>query len=107
MIYQVIIVLSAKNIRFKTTMARPHLCNYSDPYIVVEAEITVKSDNNANRRNKKLTFKNNNLFRSHIWKIKNPLVDNTEDVDIALLMSNLLEYSGNYSIGIRKIMELS
>ena len=61
-----IIVLSAKNIRFKTTMARPHLCNYSDPYIVVEAEITVKSDNNANRRNKKLTFKNNNLFRSHI-----------------------------------------
>ena len=47
-------------------MARPHLCNYSDAYIVVEAEITVKSDNNANRRNKKLTFKNNNLFRSHI-----------------------------------------
>ena len=65
-------------------MARPHLCNYSDAYIVVEAEITVKSDNN--------------LFRSHIWKIKNPLVDNTEDVDIALLMSNLLEYSGNYSM---------
>ena len=83
-----IIVLSAKNIRFKTTMARPHLCNYSDAYIVVEAEITVKSDNNANRRNKKLTFKNN----------KNPSVDNTEDVDIALLMSNLLEYSGNYSM---------
>ena len=47
-------------------MARPHLCNYSDAYIVAEVEITVKSDDNANRKNKKLTFKNNNLFRSHI-----------------------------------------
>ena len=48
-----------KNIRFKTPMLRSDFCGYSNAYIVVKGEITVKSDDNANRRNKKLAFKNN------------------------------------------------
>ena len=30
-----------KNIRFKTSMLRSDLCDYSDPYIVVKGAITV------------------------------------------------------------------
>ena len=47
-------------------MIRSDLCNYSDAYIVVKVEINVKVDDNANRRNIKLTFKNNAPFRSII-----------------------------------------
>ena len=48
-----------KNIRFKTPMLRSDLCHYSDAYIFVKETVTVKGSNNTNRRNKKLTFKNN------------------------------------------------
>ena len=47
-------------------MIRSNLCNYSDAYIVVKVEINVKVDDNANRRNIKLTIKNNAPFRSII-----------------------------------------
>ena len=47
-------------------MIRSNLCNYSDAYIVVKVEINVKVDDNANRRNIKLTIKNSALFRSII-----------------------------------------
>ena len=36
-----------KNIRFKTSMLRSDLCDYSDAYIVVKGTITVEGDNNA------------------------------------------------------------
>ena len=50
----------------------------------------------ANRRNKKLTFKNNALFRSCISKIKNTFTDNAEDLDSVMPMYNFLQYSNNY-----------
>ena len=52
-------------------------------------------ENNCYRR---LTFKNNAQFRSYISKINNTFVDNVEDLDIVMLMYNLLEHSGNYSM---------
>ena len=54
-----------KNIRFKTSMLRSNLYDYSDPYIVVKGRISVRGANNTNTRNKKLTFKNNTPFRSY------------------------------------------
>ena len=86
-----------KNIRFKTSMLRSDLCDYSDAYIVVKGIINVTGTNANNRRNKKLTFKNNAPFRSCISKINNAFIDNAEDLDIVMPMYNLLEYSGNYS----------
>ena len=47
-------------------MIRSDLCNCSDAYIVVKVEINVKVDDNANRRNIKLTIKNSAPFRSII-----------------------------------------
>ena len=66
----------------------------------------MKTDtNNANRRNKKLTFKNKAPCRSFISKIKNIfiVIDNVEDLDIVMLMDNLLEYSENYSMTSRRL----
>ena len=87
-----------KNIRFKTSMLRSDLCDYSDAYIVVKGRISVRGTNDANKRNKKLTFKNNAPFRSCISKINNTFIDNAEDLDIVMPMYNLLECSKNYSV---------
>ena len=46
-----------KNIRFKTSMLRSDLCDYSDAYIVVNGIISVTRTNANNRRNKKLALK--------------------------------------------------
>ena len=40
------------------------LCDYSDAYTIVKGEVTVKGGDNAIRRNKNQTFKNNAAFRS-------------------------------------------
>ena len=44
-------------------MLRSDLWDYSDAYIVVKGRISVRDTNNANKRDKKLTFKNNAPFR--------------------------------------------
>ena len=44
-------------------MLRSDLWDYSDAYIVVKGRISVTDTNNANKRDKKLTFKNNAPFR--------------------------------------------
>ena len=43
-----------KNARFKTSMFRLVLCDYSDKYIIVKGTITVEGDNDAEKGNKKL-----------------------------------------------------
>ena len=50
-----------KNIRFKTSMLRSNLCDYSDAYT---GTISVRGTNDTKKRNKKLNFKNNSSFRS-------------------------------------------
>ena len=87
-----------KTIRFKTSMLRSYLCNYSDAYIVVKRTIIVEGDGNDKKRNKKLTFQNNVPFRLCISKINNTFIDNAEDFDILMPMYNLVEYSDNYSM---------
>ena len=87
-----------KNISFKTSMLRSDLYDYSHAYIVLKGRISVTGTNNANRRNKKLTFKNNAPFRSCITKINNTFIYNAEDLHIVMWMYNLLEYSDNYSV---------
>ena len=85
-----------KEIRIKTSMLRSDLCDFSDAYIVVEGDITLEGDNNANKRNKNLAFKNNAPFINCISKINGIKIDNAEDLDIVMPMHNLLEYSKNY-----------
>ena len=84
-----------KEIRFKTSMLRSDLCDFSDAYIVVKGDITVTNSNNA-KRNKSVTFKNNARFINCITKINSIKIDNAEDLDVVMPMHNLLEYSKNY-----------
>ena len=84
-----------KNITFKTKMLTSDLCNYSNAHIFVKGRISIRGNNDAKKRNKKLTFKNKDRFISSI----NTLIDNTEeDIDVVVSMYNLLEYSDNYSM---------
>ena len=75
-------------------MLRWDLCDFSDAYIVVKGTINVARPNN-NAYDKKLAFKNNAPFVSWISKINNTLIDNAGDLDDAMPMYNLLEYSKN------------
>ena len=86
-----------KQIRFKTSMLRSDLCDYSEAYIVIKGDITVEGANNKIIENKLLAFKNNAPFISCISKMNDVLIENEEDLDIVMPMYNLLEYSKNYS----------
>ena len=76
-------------------MLRSDLCNYSDDCAAVKERINVTGTNAANRRNKKLTFKNNASIRSCISRINNTIIENAEDFHIVMFMYNVLEYSDN------------
>ena len=81
-------------------MLRSYLCHYSDAYIFVKKTIDILSDvaNGNHQAEKDIAFKNNAPFSSYISKINSTLINNAEDLDIAMPMYNLLEYSQNYSL---------
>ena len=94
-----------KQTRFKTPMLRSDLCDYSNAYTLVKGKNTVtkNTDGNAaaiaannNAYDKKLSLKNNAPFISCISKVHGELIENAEDLDIAMPMYNLFEYSKNY-----------
>ena len=89
-----------KQIKFKTSMLRSSLCDYSDAYILVKGNITVNNTAGAaaatNNTNKKAIFKNCAPFTSCKSKI-NADIDNAKYTDIVMLMYNLIEYSDDYS----------
>ena len=53
-----------KNIKFKTPMLISNLSDYIEVYIVVKRTTTVEGTPNANTKNKKRNFKNNDPSRS-------------------------------------------
>ena len=75
-------------IKFKTTMLKPSLCDYSDVYILVSGTITItgEGDNEAARREvereKEVTFKNCAPFTECISEINNTQIDNAKDIDV-------------------------
>ena len=91
-----------KNIRFKTSMLRSYLCDYSDAYIVVKGTIDLLATaaNENDKVQKNVTFKNNASFSSCITKINSALIDNAEDLHIVMPMYSLLKYSQNYSMAL-------
>ena len=62
-------------IKFKTTMLKSSLCDYSDAYILVKGTIAVNNtpaaDVDANNSNKKVIFKNCAPFTNCISDINN------------------------------------
>ena len=84
-------------IKFKTTMLKSILCDYSDAYILVKGTITVNITAAADDVNKKVIFKNCVPFTNCINEINNTEIDNSKDLDIVKPMYNIMEYSDNYS----------
>ena len=86
-------------IKFKTTMLKSSLCDYSDAYILVKGPISVNNTAvagaAANNTNKKVIFKNCAPFTNCISEINNIQIDNAKDIDIVMPMYNLIEYSDN------------
>ena len=83
-------------------MLRSDLCDYADAYILVNGTITVTAtagaNNTTDKKDRKLILKNNAPFVSCITRINNELIEDADDLDIAMPMYNLLEYSKNYRI---------
>ena len=88
-------------IKFKTTMLKFNLCDYSDAYILVKGTIHVNSTAAqgaaANNTNKKVIFKNCAPFTNCIREINNTQIDNAKYIYIVMPMYNLIEYSDNYA----------
>ena len=89
-------------IKFKTSMLRPSLCDYSDEYILVSGAITIIAAGNddaarqLDQRNKGVIFKNCAPFTDYISEINNTQIDNAKYIDVVIPMYNLIEYSDNY-----------
>ena len=83
-------------IKFKTTIVKSSLCDYSDAYILVKGTIaipnTAVADVDASNANEKVIFKNCAPFINCISEINNTQADNAKDIDIVRLMYNLIEY---------------
>ena len=87
-----------KQIRFKSSMLRSDLCDYSDAYTVAKGVATVSADKrDRDEMDRDFILRNNAPFISCISKINGVLIENAEDLDVVMTMYNLLEYSKNYS----------
>ena len=90
-------------IKFKTTMLKSSLCDYSEAYILVKGTITITGEGadpatrQADERDKDVVFKNCAHFTNCISEINNTQVDNAKGIDIVMPMYNLIEYSDNYA----------
>ena len=81
------------NIKFKASVIRTGLCDYSDAYILVKGTVTVSNalaqSAAVNNTNKKAIFKSCAPFVSCITEIKNTQVDNARDINIVMPIYNL------------------
>ena len=82
-------------IKFKTTMLKSSLYDYSNAYILVKGTISVNNTAAAgaavNNNNKKVIFKNCAPFTNCISEINNTKIGNAKDIDIVMPMYNLIE----------------
>ena len=70
-------------VKFDTEIVRPFLCDYSDAYILVSGNIKVKNGNDATR--------------VASFKLNNEQVDTVDNLDLAMNLYNMSEYSDNYA----------
>ena len=90
------------DIRFKTTMLKSTLCDYSHAYILANRTIITGTGDNAaarqaDERNRGVIFKNCAPIINCKSEINNAETDNAKDIDIVMQMCHLIEYSDNYS----------
>ena len=78
------------DIRFKTTMLKFSLCDYSDAYLLVKGRIAIPGGGDdvaarqADKRNKGVIFKNCAPFIADKIEINNVEIDNAKDIDTVM-----------------------
>ena len=96
---------TVSQVRFKTSMLKSSLCDYSDTYLLVSGRITITgapshaTDTNkrTDERNKEVIFKTHTLYIECASEINNTQIDHAKDLDIVIPRYNLIEYSGSCS----------
>ena len=90
------------DVRFKTTMLKSSLCDYSDVYILVKETIAISGTRadaaawHADERNEGVIVKYCTPFINCKSEINNAEIDNAKDIDKVIPMYNLIEYGANY-----------
>ena len=89
-------------IKFKTTLLKSSLCDYSDAYILVKGKIITGTGDDAaarqaDERDKGVAFKNCAPFTDCISEMNSTQIGNCKDIDIVMPLYNLLGYSDNYA----------
>ena len=85
-------------IKFKSSILKSSLFDYSDTYISVSGTITVAEITAGGENNDiKVVFKNCAPFIDCISEINKTQVDNPKDINAVMPIYNLVEYSDNYS----------
>ena len=79
-------------IKYDTRVLKPNLCDYAEAYILVDGTIRATNAVNATR----LALKNCAPFTKCNLEIDDEQVDTAENLDIAMPMYNLIEYSDYY-----------
>ena len=79
-------------VKYDTIVLKPNLCDYAEPYILVDGTIRAADAVNATR----LALKNCAAFTKCNLEINDEHVDTAENLDIVMPMYNLIEYSDNY-----------
>ena len=89
-------------IKFKASILKSSLCNYSDALTLVKQTITIAeagadaAARHEYERNERVTFKNYAPFIDCISEINYAQIDNAKDLDVKMSMCNLIEYDNNY-----------
>ena len=79
-------------IKYDTRVIKPNLCDYAEAYIFVYGTIRAA----AADANTRLALKNCTPFTKCNLEINDEHVDTAENLDIAMPMYNVIEYSDNY-----------
>ena len=79
-------------IKYDTRILKPNLCDYGEAYVLVDGTIRGTGGNN----NTRLALKNCVPSTKCNLEINDEHVDTAQNLDIAMPMYNLIEYSDNY-----------
>ena len=86
-----------KQIKFKASIIRSNLCDYSDAYILVSGTIAIIGEEvddaakQLHERNKGVAFKDCASFTECISHTNNNQIDNAKDIVVVMQMYNLME----------------
>ena len=89
-----------RQIKFKTTMLRLSLCDYSNRYILLKgttpaANVTTATED-TNNIGKRERLQNSTQFADYISQINNTQVDNAKHINVVIPIHNVIKYDNHH-----------